>query len=265
MATHHHTTSRFSDRTKGTRLLVQLTDCHIRADTGFTYDGIDTRESLQGVMALMQTRHGLPDAVVLTGDLGDDGSQAAYAWLRGCLTTLAVPVYCIPGNHDDAEVLRAVLPGDNVHVTDWAELGGWQLVLLSSAVAGREGGSLGRGGQDTLSGLLRFAGHAPTLVLLHHPPVPVGSPWLDTMCLDDAGAFFDRIDRHPNVRAVVFGHIHQIYDEARGTLRLLGTPSTCAQFTPRTERHVKDVLMAGYRWFLLRSDGDWETGIERLS
>ena len=71
----------------------------------------------------MRTRHGLPDAVVLTGDSTDDGSQAAYAWLRGCLTTLAVPAYCIPGNHDDAEVLRAVLPGDNVHVIDWAELG----------------------------------------------------------------------------------------------------------------------------------------------
>ncbi|MGH3119208.1 MAG: 3',5'-cyclic-AMP phosphodiesterase, partial [Gaiellales bacterium] len=152
-----------------------------------------------------------------------------------------------------------------VHVTDWAELGGWQLVLLSSAVAGREGGSLGRGGQDILSGLLRFAGDAPTLVLLHHPPVPVGSPWLDTMCLDDAEAFFEVIDRHPNVRAVVFGHIHQTYDEARATLRLLGTPSTCAQFTPRTEHHVKDVQPAGYRWFLLRSDGDWETGVERLS
>ncbi len=264
MATIHHTASR-ADRTKGTRLLVQLTDSHIRADAGFTYDGIDTRESLQGVMALMRARHARPDVVVLTGDLSDDGSQAAYAWLRGCLTTLAVPAYCIPGNHDDAVVLRAVLPGDNVHVTDWAELGGWQLVLLSSAVAGREGGSLGRAGQDTLSGLLRFAGHAPTLVVLHHPPVPVGSPWLDTMCLDDAEAFFDRIDRHPNVRAVVFGHIHQTYDEARGTLRLLGTPSTCAQFTPATECHVNDVLAAGYRWFLLRSDGGWETGVERLS
>ncbi|MGH2822387.1 MAG: metallophosphoesterase, partial [Thermoleophilaceae bacterium] len=221
MATTHQTASR-TDRPAGTRLLVQLTDCHIRADAGFTYDGIDTRESLQEVVALMQARHGLPDVVAVTGDLSDDGSQAAYAWLRRCLTTLAVPAYCIPGNHDDAEMLRAVLPGDNVHVTDWAELGGWQLALLSSAVSGREGGSLGRGGQDTLSALLRFAGHAPTLVLLHHPPVPVGSPWLDTMCLDDAEAFFEVIDRHPNVRAVVFGHIHQTYDEARGTPRLLG-------------------------------------------
>ena len=264
MATTHQTASR-TDRPVGTRLLVQLTDCHIRADGGFTYDGINTRESLQGVIGLMRARHGLPDAVVLTGDLSDDGSQASYAWLRGCLTTLAVPAYCIPGNHDDAEVLRAVLPGDNVHVTDWAELGGWQLMLLSSAVAGREGGSLGRGGQDTLSGLLCFAGQAPTLVLLHHPPVPVGSPWLDTMYLDDAETFFEVIDRHPNVRAVVFGHIHQTYDETRQHARLLGTPSTCAQFTPRTERHLKDVQTAGYRWFLLRSDGDWETGIERLS
>ena len=175
MATTHQTASRI-DRPAGTRLLVQLTDCHIRADAGFTYDGIDTRESLQEVVALMRARHGLPDAVALTGDLSDDGSQAAYAWLRGCLTTLAVPAYCIPGNHDDAEVLRAVLPGDNVHVTDWAELGGWQLVLLSSAVAGREGGSLGRGGQDTLSGLLRFAGHAPTLVLLAPSPGPGRQP-----------------------------------------------------------------------------------------
>ncbi|MGH8586091.1 MAG: metallophosphoesterase, partial [Gammaproteobacteria bacterium] len=97
------TTHQTAPRPAGTRLLVQLTDCHIRADAGFTYDGIDTRESLQEVVALMRARHGLPNAVALTGDLSDDGSQAAYAWLRGCLTTLAVPAYCIPGNHDDAE------------------------------------------------------------------------------------------------------------------------------------------------------------------
>ncbi len=251
-------------RDAGARLLVQLTDSHIRADAGFVYDGIATRESLQAVIALMQRRHGSPDALVLSGDLSDDGSPAAYEWLRDCVTALAVPAYCIPGNHDDAETLRAVLPGAGVHAIDWAEIGGWQLVLLSSVVAGREGGSLGRTGQEALANLLAFARDAPTLVFLHHPPVPVGSAWLDTMCLEDADAFFERIDRHPNVRGMVFGHVHQSFDAARGTLRLLGTPSTCAQFTPRTARHAKDPRMAGYRWFLLRSNGAWETGVERL-
>ncbi len=263
MASTDRTASR-SARAAGTRLLVQLTDSHIHAEPGFTYDGINTRESLAAVIALMQARHGLPDALVLTGDLSDDGSETAYAWLRECLARLAVPAYCIPGNHDDAVVLSAVLPGGEVQVTDRAELGGWRLVLLSSVVAGSEGGSLGRAGQETLAERLAYAGDAPTLVFLHHPPVPVGSPWLDTMCLDDADAFFERIDRHPNARAVIFGHIHQNFDTTRGTLRLLGTPSTCAQFTPGTERHAKDVLMAGYRWFLLRANGDWETGVERL-
>lgn len=251
--------------TDAARLIVQLTDSHIQSDSGYCYDGINTRESLSAVIALMRARHGLPDALVLTGDLSDDGSEASYQWLQGLIGALPVPAFCLPGNHDDGGVLRRVLPGGNVHATDWAQLGAWQLVFLASPVPGSEGGSLGPSGRETLSLLLQFDHDTPTLVFLHHPPVPVGSPWLDTMYLDDAGEFFEILGRHPGVRAVVFGHIHQAYDETRGGLRLLGAPSTCAQFTPRTERHQKDALEPGYRWFRLFPDGGWETGIERLS
>ena len=47
-----------------------------------------------------------PDAVLLTGDLTDDGDPRSYARVRELLAPLAVPVHPIPGNHDDRDALR---------------------------------------------------------------------------------------------------------------------------------------------------------------
>jgi Icc protein len=142
-------------------------------------------------------------------------------------------------------------------------VGGWQQVFLDSTVPGSEGGHLG---DRELHELDRALGETtlPALVWLHHQPIQIGSRWLDTMAVDNPEAFFAVVDRHPQVRGIVWGHVHQLYDQYRGGVRLLATPSTCIQFMPGSDDFAIDRIPPGYRWLTLYPDGSLDTGVERL-
>ena len=84
--------------------------------------------------------------------------------------------------------------------------------------------------------------------------------------LRNAAAFWAVADRHPNLRAVAWGHVHQAFDAERagphGPVRLLGTPSTCAQFLPRSDDFRMDTRPPAWRWIDLHPDGSLSTAVE---
>ena len=87
------------------------------------------------------------------------------------------------------------------------------------------------------------------------------SRWLDRVGLENADEFFNVLDRHDNVRAVVWGHVHQAYDGMRKDVRLLATPSTCAQFVPHADEFAVDRRPPAYRTLELQSDGSLLTEV----
>ena len=52
-----------------------------------------------------------PDVVLITGDCVNSGSAAEYARFQALLRPLTMPVYVIPGNHDNREQLLAAFGG----------------------------------------------------------------------------------------------------------------------------------------------------------
>jgi Icc protein len=79
-----------------------------------------------------------------------------------------------------------------------------------------------------------------------------------------AEQFFAVIDRHPRVRAIIWGHVHQEYDDLRNGVRLLAVPSTCVQFKPKSEDFAVDDSNPGYRWLDLYPDGRIDTAVSRV-
>ncbi|MFP9011281.1 phosphodiesterase, partial [Pseudomonas aeruginosa] len=88
--------------------------------------------------------------------------------------------------------------------------------------------------------------------------------WMDPICLRNPQALFDLLAPYPQVRCLLWGHIHQEFDRQRGPLRLLASPSTCVQFAPGSSDFTLDRLAPGYRWLRLHDDGRLETGISRV-
>ena len=92
-------------------------------------------------------------------------------------------------------------------------------------------------------------------------PVPVQSPWIDRYALNFRESFFKVLDRHPAIRAVVWGHIHQDFRLERNGALLLGAPSTVANSLPNHEKFTPDLAGPACRWLELYSDGKLETGL----
>lgn len=245
--------------------LWQFTDTHLAADPGAELLGVNVRESLRRVVAAAARDLPPPDLVLATGDLVHDASAAGYAALAATLGALPAPVYCLPGNHDDPALMREALSGSAAHYVDQWVAGRWLLLFLNTAQAGQVAGYLPAAELARVrESLRRRPGHF-VLLCLHHPPVAIGSPWLDAIGLQNGAELLELVAAHPRVRGVVWGHTHQEYEgEWRGA-RLLGAPSTCVQFLPGAAHCAADTRPAGYRWLDLYDDGRIDSGVRRLA
>lgn len=245
--------------------LLQFTDLHLTATAGLRIMDTDTADSLARVLAHARDRHWPPAALLLTGDLVHD-APAAYAALAELLDKLAVPVLCLAGNHDERLALQSACTGPQRQVEGVLRCGNWQVIGLNSAVPGAVHGELGAAQLAWLDQHLLATPDVFTLLAVHHHPLPIGSRWLDAIGLRDGPALLALLARHPQVRALTWGHVHQEFDAQQQQLRLLGTPSTCAQFLPASDNYALDPAAApGYRWFALHPDGTFDTSVARLT
>ncbi len=240
--------------------LTQFTDLHLYGDERGQLRGVTTLASLS--VALEHARRGSwpPDALLITGDLVQD-DPAGYAHVRRLFSSFRVPVLCLPGNHDEPEAMRRELSRSPFVTGGHLDLGPWRIVLLDSVIPGCAGGALSEASLVALDTVLGSAGNRHALVCLHHQPVPMSSQWLDRVGLANAQDFLAIIDRHPNVRGVIWGHVHQSFDALRNGVRLLATPSTCAQFLPRVEQFAVDARPPAYRTLELKPDGSIVTEV----
>jgi Icc protein len=88
---------------------------------------------------------------------------------------------------------------------------------------------------------------------------------MDTMIIENSEEFLAIVKRYPQAKVITTGHIHQNMDITIGSVRVLGTPSTCFQFKPETKTITLDISTPGYRLIKLYDDGGIESKITRLS
>jgi Icc protein len=246
-------------------LIAQITDTHLFASAETSLLGLQTSESFQAVLEQVMTLERRPDLFILTGDLSQDRTTESYKQLAMLLQPLGIPVCCIPGNHDCPTTMQALLTGAPFVPEKSLRLGGWQLILLDSSVPECVHGALSPENLDWLEQELSQVPDIPTLIALHHPPLQIGCQWMDRIGLTNAQDFLEVCDRHPQIKLILFGHIHQEFSHDRNGVTHLGTPSTCVQFKPNTPDFTLDEQPPGYRLVILYPNGDWETQIQRIA
>ena len=246
--------------------LIQITDTHFGLHPRPLRPGYpDTDTQLAAVLADLRERYPDPALVLLTGDLAEDPETVTYERLAARVSTLAAPVSAVAGNHDDHGLARAVFTAAGHAFDAEHRIGNWLIVSLNSVWPGHTAGLLTGEELARLQSSIRRHPDCWVLVALHHPPVPVGSRWLDALGVSNGEEFLAVLDQHPRVRACVFGHIHQSFDVNRGPLRLLGSPSTCVQFLPDSDDFALDPDYAGYRVLRLHADGRLDSWVERVA
>ncbi|WP_414529479.1 3',5'-cyclic-AMP phosphodiesterase [Nodularia chucula] len=245
-------------------LVAQITDTHLFASEGHKMDGVPTVQSLEAVIARLKELRNELDLLLLTGDLSGDGNAQSYDHLQSLLNPLQIPTYWLPGNHDCAIAMSDILNMGMVSRRKSFQRGGWNFILLDSSVPGSVHGYLTGKTLDWLESELKVLGDCPTLIALHHPPFTVHSAWLDDSSLKNPQDLFAVLDRHPQVKLVLFGHIHQEFQLQRHQVEYLGSPSTNLQFRAQSPTFKLDSKYPGFRLLKLYPNGMWETQVERV-
>lgn len=244
--------------------ILQITDTHLFGDPKQDLLGICSWDSLQAVIQSVQKDKQPFDLVVVTGDISQDDSPASYQAFAQAVRVFERPVVWLPGNHDDSLIMpellgQAPLSSANRVLTDH-----WQLLMLDSQVRGFTFGELAQEQLQSVQLSLEEHPELFTLVFVHHNPVPVGSTWLDQHRMKNGEALLSLLAEHPNARGVVWGHVHQDWEQQREHLHLIATPSTCIQFKPRSHQFALDKRPPGYRYLTLNGNGELVTELKRL-
>jgi Icc protein len=211
-------------------LLVQLSDPHI----GATWGGGDPVARLRAAVESVRRLPDAPDAVLISGDLADIAADAEYELVRELLAQLGASVYVLAGNHDDRDTLRRHfdLPGAAGTPVQYAvDLGALRLVVLDSTRPGEDRGELDLDRLRWLDAELATATDRPTLIALHHPPLATGVAAWDEFGLPiaDRRALAEVVNRHPQVRRIVAGHVHRTVTAELAGRPVLAVPSTYVQ------------------------------------
>ena len=215
-------------------IIVQITDLHVRPSGAFAYGRVPTNDMLASTIRQINAMRPEPDVVLATGDLVHMGMVEEYGVLRDLLSELKVPVYVIPGNHDQRANLATVfsdhayLPKRGFHqyvIEDHPV----RLIALDTLIEGKGGGTLCAERLAFLDRALASGGGKPAVIFMHHPPFRTMIDHMDVIGLDTADAMGSIVVRHPEIERILCGHLHRpIQVRWRGTLASTA-PSTAHQ------------------------------------
>ncbi|MCF6283313.1 MAG: 3',5'-cyclic-AMP phosphodiesterase [Candidatus Polarisedimenticolaceae bacterium] len=243
---------------------MQISDTHITADEAHRLVGLNTLNAFKQVIEHAKQHLSQTDLVIATGDLTHDSTDIGYSVLQTQLERLNAPIYYLPGNHDRTDQLLASCAKHQGTFPFTLQQGAWAIILLDTSVIGKVSGHISERQLADLDQTLSEHADKHTLIALHHHPVKIGSAWMDNIALKNADALFAVLDKHPQVKGALYGHIHQCFEQRRNGVEMMGSPSTCIQFAPKQDKFGIDEQPPGYRWLVLLPDGTIQTGIKRL-
>jgi Icc protein len=242
--------------------IIQVTDCHLGPTPEYALARVRTFYSLKETLARIGAEAISPDLVMVTGDVAAKGSLEAYGLFAGVMQDTGFNYAWLPGNHDDFSILQESLASG--YYWPQLDMGPWRLYSLNTAVAGEVGGYLEQAELTFLDQSLTREPQQPAVIFMHHPPVNIGCAWLDRQQVGNAGALEALLHRHPQVKLMFTGHVHQACETTFAGVPLFTTPSSCFQFLAKSDTFALAGDPPGYRWIDLYTDGRWETGVVEI-
>lgn len=229
-------------------LLIQISDLHIREPERLAYGRINTApylaKAVQAINALPQPA----DAVIITGDLTDFGRPAEYEHLQQLLAPLTMPVYMLPGNHDERNTLSQYFVGhdylahttENGHAQYVVSVGPFKLIALDTSEIGFSSGRLCKKRLAWLKKALDENANFPVVIAMHHPPFKTLIGHMDSIGLLEGAAELELLlKQYANIERIICGHLHRSIDTRFGGTIASTCPApahqVCLDLSPTAE------------------------------
>ncbi|MBS83247.1 MAG: hypothetical protein CMD65_03835 [Gammaproteobacteria bacterium] len=245
--------------------LIQITDLHLTKSKSTIIQGINTYRSAQNIIKEIENKYNKLDGLILTGDLVDDQTDIGYQNLKKLLANIKCPIYLIPGNHDSPSAMKSICD-DRIKFINNCELSNnWVVFLFNTKLTKTHSGIFNNNDINQLDELLQKYPKKYFIIFLHHPPINIDSPWMDSMSIKNPDKLYKLIKKYNTIKGVFCGHVHQEFETVMYSTKIYTTPSTCHQYTPKaTEFSLDHSLNPGYRFISLHNNGILKTKVFRL-
>ncbi len=196
---------------------IHLSDTHLLPSGQETF-GINPGAYFKACLDSIQTLHGDAELIVLGGDLTYNGQEEAYLEIADRLGGFPIPALFIPGNHDDRDLMSALLTGVEkdglgfLHQVRQTQAGAFILLDTQSGPHDSQEGQYGilcRERLDWLSDRLEDNRDRPAYLFMHHPPFASGLAFMDQTRLRNPERLAELLNSHSNVRHIFLGHLHR--------------------------------------------------------
>ncbi len=242
------------------RILI-LSDSHLFKTEESELFHVNTHRSLKQLTSQIHREGDSFDLLVACGDLSEDGSTRSYEFFEKITGGLSGEVIWVPGNHDQFGNLTEI-QRNQFFQNEWHS-GRWSLIFLDTTVQGSDRGVLGAEEIDRLRRFILDHSSQNVWIFMHHHPLEVGSDFIDILGLKNGEDFWSAIEGYQNVKGMVFGHVHQVFEKKTRGKKCLSVPSTAMQFKPDSRELDFEDIPSGYRVLSLHPDGTTESWIER--
>lgn len=235
--------------------IIQLTDTHLFSDDSLTIFTVKSNAKFKEVLDRVILEDYDADMIFLTGDISQDETSESYEKIARLLSKLNIPIYWIPGNHDDCAQAEMVFhKTKNFNRKAHLSTPHWHFIFLNTKIENRDDGHLS---PSELNALRRELAASPTnkrtAVVMHHHPEMVGTPLIDHYILQNRQAFWD-IVTGSSVELIICGHVHGNYQFMHNGIMIESSPATCLQW----EKGVKELVIdnkIGYKAYQFDHDG----------
>lgn len=218
-------------------IIAHITDLHLRVD-GTLYNGDqDTQVQLTACINHLNEMDPRPDLVIATGDLADEPSPELYPVMRQMLDQIEMPVYVIPGNHDDREMLRAAfldlgyLPADDPFLHYTIEEYPLRMIGLDTLETNGDNGEMCASRLHWLDHRLSEQPDRPTLIFMHYQPIMTRMGYTNKNAFPGASEMEELIRGHSQVEWIICGHLHRPIQMRWGGTFVSVAPSLAFQRT----------------------------------
>ncbi len=249
--------------------VIQISDPHVVAPPNKVSGRIDSarmlKEAVDRIKADMP-KIGPVDAILVTGDISDDGSGESYALFRALLEPLGLPFYVIPGNHDLREPMRSAFSDQTclppVGRLNWSvALNTMHLIGLDTLQEGQGGGILDTDTLVFLRQALADAGQGPVFLAMHHPPFASGIKFMDSIGLDGTDSLVEILNATEADVRILCGHVHHVMIAGVGSAVAISGPSTCSTFDADFRHDAPIGFMSEPGGFMVH---DWLNGFRSI-